>query len=85
MVSFLGYLGGLLLALCALPQLFLCYRTKSAKGLSWGLLTMWYLGEVLTLSYIIMKHGFDLPLTLNYVCNILILTVIIHYKIKEIK
>lgn len=43
---------------------------------------MWFWGEVLTVSYVYLKHGFDGPLMLNYLANIVFLVVIMKYKYK---
>ena len=40
----LGWLGSILLAGCAVPEVIIAYRSKSC-GLSWSFLWAWYLGE----------------------------------------
>jgi len=78
----LGWLGGLLFAICAIPQAWQSYKQGHSKGLNSGLLQMWFWGEVLTVSYVYLKHGFDGPLMLNYLANIVFLVVIMKYKYK---
>lgn len=41
---------------------------------------LWYMGEVLTLTYIIPKQ--DWPLIFNYVSNLAFVSVVLYYKIK---
>lgn len=77
--DFLGWIGALLLAFCGLPQAVESWRTKSSEGVTWGLLVMWGLGEILTLIYVMPKM--DMPLLFNYSANILFLSVITYYKI----
>lgn len=85
MIELIGYAGGILFALCAIPQAFQSYRDGHSQGLSSLFLTMWTSGEILTLLYVLLKHGLDLPLILNYGMNLVFLAVIIKYKIKPRK
>lgn len=73
-----GWLGSVLLSLCALPEAWKAYKTKDCT-LTWLFLIMWGLGEVLTLIAII---G-DAPLgylILNYGSNIVFISIMIYYK-----
>ncbi len=67
-----------MLAFCGLPQAVSSYRHKSSHGITWGLLVMWGIGEVLTLAYVLPKM--ELPLVFNYAANIVFLCVIGYYK-----
>ena len=75
----IGWIGSLLLAFCGLPQAIKCYREKSSKGMDWGFLLAWFVGELFTFVYVLPKM--DLPLLVNYSANLLFLTVILYYKI----
>lgn len=77
----IGWIGSLLLAFCGLPQAWEAYRTKSAKGLTWGFCGMWLIGELCTFAYVLPKA--DLPLLVNYSANIFFLLVIVFYKVRE--
>ena len=79
----IGWIGSLLLALCGLPQAIESYKTKSSEGLTWGFLSMWFIGELCTFVYIIPKM--DLPLLVNYSANIIFLIIIIYYKVNPQK
>ena len=81
-MEFIGYLGGILLSLCALPEMMRTIRDKKCD-LGYGMLCMWLIGEVLVLIYIFPKG--DLPLLLNYSLNTAIITTMLYYKIKEKK
>lgn len=82
-MEIIGWIGSVFLALCALPQAFHSYKTKSAEGVTWGLLALWFLGEIFTLIYVIPKA--HIPLLFNYICNIVLLSIIIYYKIQDYK
>jgi uncharacterized protein with PQ loop repeat len=79
----IGWLGSILLAFCGLPQAIESYKTKSSAGLTWGFISMWFIGEILTVIYIIPKWHW--PLIFNYTANIIFLSVILYYKIKPKK
>jgi uncharacterized protein with PQ loop repeat len=74
----LGWLGGILLALCAIPQAWECHTTQSAAGLSWAFLIMWSGGEVCLL---VATWGMKRWLTLNYGINAILVGVILYYKL----
>jgi len=80
MIEVLGWLGSTCLALCALPQVIQCVKQKHAKGVSFWFLLLWLLGEIFTMIYVFAQHGLDLPLTCNYLINILFIIIIIHYE-----
>jgi len=61
----LGWIGSLLLAVCGLPQAVKSYREKNSDGISWGFITLWTLGEIFTLIYIL-NDAFAWPLVCNY-------------------
>lgn len=79
----IGWLGSILLAFCGLPQAIESYKTKNSDGLTWGFISMWFVGEILTVIYIIPKWHW--PLIFNYTANIIFLSVILYYKIKPSK
>jgi MtN3 and saliva related transmembrane protein len=78
-MEIIGWLGSILLAFCGLPQAIESYKTKSSEGLTWGFLFMWFVGEILTIIYILPQMV--LPLIFNYTANIIFLSIIIYYKI----
>jgi uncharacterized protein with PQ loop repeat len=75
----IGWIGSILLAFCGLPQAIESYKTKSSEGLTWGFLFMWFMGEILTIIYILPQMV--LPLLFNYTANVIFLSVIIYYKL----
>jgi uncharacterized protein with PQ loop repeat len=83
MLNYIGWLGGIFLALCGLPQAIMSYRQGHSKGISLWFLVLWTLGEVFTLIYII--PTLDGPLLFNYISNLLFLVVIWKFKLKPRK
>jgi uncharacterized protein with PQ loop repeat len=79
-----GWIGGTVLSLCAVPQVFHTWRTKKAGDLSWGFLLMWFFGEVLTFAYIIigdvMNSLTHFPLYLNYFFNTVLVIYLLYAK-----
>jgi uncharacterized protein with PQ loop repeat len=78
MLEYIGWFGGILLAICGLPQAVQSVRTKSSNGLAWGFLLLWFFGEFFTFLYILPKN--DWPLMLNYSFNLIFVLIIIRYK-----
>lgn len=80
MIEEIGFMGAILLALCALPQAIMSIVTGNSHGISWLFLWMWYLGELLTLHYITQTIGLHGPLFWNYFINVLFVSIIVWYK-----
>jgi uncharacterized protein with PQ loop repeat len=77
-MELVGWLGAIMLGICALPQAIQSYRTRSSKGVSLLFLLLWGGGEILTLIYI-GGTTMQLPLILNYIFNLICLAVIIYF------
>lgn len=75
----MGWAGSILLAFCGLPQAVESWRKGRSDGVTWGLLSMWGAGELLTLAYVLPRM--ELPLVFNYAANIVFLSVILYYKV----
>lgn len=82
-MEFLGWLGAFCFAICGLPQCWQSIKTGNSNGMSWLFLILWFVGELLTLIYTMPKG--HLPLTFNYICNLIIVGTILWYKIKPRK
>jgi uncharacterized protein with PQ loop repeat len=74
----LGWVGSVLLALCAVPELYIAYKTKDSK-LSWTFLGMWGGGELLVAIPVCfqIKEPF---LMVNYLLNVVFIAIICLYK-----
>jgi len=78
-MELLGWIGSLAFAICGLPQAILSYKQGHSAGISWGFISLWAIGEVLTLIYVFDKgHP---PLIFNYVGNLIFVGIILRYKI----
>ena len=80
----IGWLGGLILGLCAVPQVWKTYRTRKARDLSWTFLGMWFGGEVLTLAYIMEQNvrlgEYQIPLLANYLVSLVMVLALLWAK-----
>lgn len=80
MLNTIGWIGAALLSLCGIPEAYRSWKLKSCS-IGWGFLSMWGIGEVLLLIYILPK--WDLPLIVNYLLNILCIIILCYYKVKR--
>lgn len=80
-MEIIGWIGSMLFAFCALPQCIMVCKQKHARGMSWGFLSMWAIGEVLCFLYVLAQDVKQWPLLFNYVVNFIMLMVIFYYKI----
>lgn len=80
MLDNIGWLGSIMLAICAIPQAYTCWKQGHANGLDWSLLILWGGGELITFVYVVPK--LDWPLICNYGANIIAMSVIVWYKWK---
>jgi uncharacterized protein with PQ loop repeat len=78
-MEIIGWIGGICLSLCALPQAIKVHREKNANGTSHLMLWLWMFGEIFTLIYVSFEK-FSLPLILNYSLNMVFVAVIFYYK-----
>lgn len=74
----LAYISGILLGLCALPEVIHSIN-KGRNDSSWIFLLMWLAGEIGFFIYVLPKK--DTPLLLNYVFNILLISILIYFKL----
>lgn len=80
----IGWTGGMLLAVCGLPQAVLSYRSGNSDGISWMFLWAWFIGEVFLLVHVWNLYGLNwlaAPLLVNYALNVVLVGVILRYKI----
>lgn len=78
-LELLGYVSASFLAICSIPQAWKSYKDGRTEGIAHSFLWLWFLGEIGTLIYTILKLGWVGPLILNYVFNILLIGVIMRY------
>lgn len=77
MLTVIGFIGNLLLALCSIPLAYRAYREKSIQ-IDTLFLLVWSLGEILAFIYILSIPNWIIAM--NYIVNILGLAVVWRYK-----
>jgi MtN3 and saliva related transmembrane protein len=82
MIEIVGWLGAILFAFCALPQVIKVYKTKQTEDLSMSFLQMWLWGEVFSFIYVMNNETTQWPLITNYIFNILLVLYLVWAKIK---
>lgn len=80
MIEFIGVLGSIFLGICAVPETIYSVKNKKCR-VPTGLLGLWFSGEILLIIYVLAKG--DFILTFNYLCNIILLSPIVYYWVKE--
>ena len=75
----IGYIGGVLLGICAIPEVIRTYNDKRCH-LGWPFLLLWFLGEVFMEIYAI--DLWDYPLMFNYTFNLVVVGILLYYKLK---
>jgi uncharacterized protein with PQ loop repeat len=78
----IGYLGGLLLAICSIPEVIRTLK-DSRCHLGWPFLSLWFFGEVFMIIYAL--NLWDFPLIFNYAFNIVLVSIMLFFKIKNLK
>jgi len=81
MIEVIGYVGAIFFAICPIPQAYKTYTLGHAHDLSAMFLWSWFLGEILMTIYILNTVGFDGPLMINYIINLISVLVILRYKV----
>jgi len=78
----IGYLGGLLLSICGIPEVIRTIKDNKCH-LGWSMLVLWTLGELFMIVYAF--YLWNGPLIMNYTFNFFVVTIMLIYKIKNIK
>ena len=79
MIEILGYVSATFLAICGVPQAYHSWKLGHCDGISPFFLWSWYIGEWGILFYTLLDIGFNGPLVMNYILNIVCITVIGYY------
>ena len=77
-----GYLGGILLGICATPEVVRTIKDNKCH-LGWTFLLLWFFGEVFMEIYAL--GLWDFPLIFNYTFNLALVGIMLIYKIKNTK
>ena len=67
-MEYAGLLGGIITTCGGVPQIYKIVKSKSAKDLSWGMLSMWFVGISLSFSYGVYTNQFAIyvPTTISF-------------------
>lgn len=76
-----GWIGAVFMGGCAIPQTWQSIKDGHTRGLNWGFLGSWFIGECAMLIYILPMN--DLALSFNYVLNFVLLLIMLRYKVWE--
>lgn len=79
MITTIGWIGSLCLACSGMPQALQCWRQGHASGLSILTLCLWLVGEVCFVVATIGALGMVPWLLVNYVLNIICVSVMLWY------
>lgn len=77
-MELIGWIGAMAFTFCAVPQAYKSIKDGHSNGLSIYYLLLWLTGEIFTIIYVIPQG--KLPLTVNYIGNLIVLLVILKYK-----
>ena len=81
-MELIGYIGGLLLTICGIPEVIRTVKDNKCH-LGWSMLVLWTLGEFFMVAYAFyLGNG---PLIMNYVFNFFVVGIMLYYKIKNLK
>ncbi len=75
----IGYVGGILLGVCGIPEVIRSIKDKRCH-LGWPFLLLWFLGEIFMEIYAI--ELWDFPLIFNYTFNLFLVGIMLYIKIK---
>ncbi len=76
-----GWIGCFCFSVCAIPQVYRCWKDGDADGLDLMFLTLWGVGSMDYIVATYLEFGFVVWLHLNYVLNGACLLVIFRYKL----
>ena len=79
--NWIGRIGSLLLAGCAFPAVIDVIKTGNGNGYDGTFIGMWVGGEILCLIYTLNQEKRLYPLILNYIVNIILISIIVFYKL----
>ena len=80
MIEVVGWISQLCFMFSATPQAYLSYKQGHSDGVAPGMLTLWFVGESLSIVYGFAKDV-PTPILVNYICNLSFMCVIIRYKL----
>lgn len=79
LLNAIGWIGGICLAICSVPELYDSMQKGYNASSSW-FLGLWITGEICLLIYVAPKKEY--PLIFNYLFNIILISGLIYYKMR---
>jgi len=79
-IKLIGLAGSIFLCMCGVPQAWRSFKDKNSDGLALGFVILWLLGEVFMLTYVIIVHGKDISLLINYIFSAFTISIISYFK-----
>lgn len=79
-VEIIGWIASILFAVCGAPQAYQSWKDGHSNGVSGAFMWTWLFGEVLMQIYVILQHGMDMILLVQYWANTLFVLLILWYK-----
>lgn len=81
-IAILGWLGTICFAISGVPQAWQCTIQRHARGVNPFTLSLWMAGEVFYTIAVLAEFGWVGWLLINYIVNILVISVIIFWKVR---
>lgn len=82
MFEIIGWLSSFFLGACGVPQAYFSWKRGKADDISWTFLIFWQAGEILGTIYVLSFTQIPFPILVNYIINIIVISIILRYKIK---
>ncbi len=79
----IGWIGSVAFALCGVPQAWECYKNGTARGINPLFVALWLVGEVCYVISVLLKFGWVNWMMFNYGANIVSISVIIFYLVRD--
>lgn len=81
-MEIIGWLSSFFLGACGVPQAYFSWKRGRADDISWTFLLMWIFGEISGSIYVLSFIKIPWPIFVNYIVNIIVISIILKYKIK---
>jgi len=81
----IGWIGSIAFALCGLPQAWECFKNGNARGINPYFIGLWLIGEICYVVSVLLKFGWVHWMMFNYAVNIVSITVITFYLVRDRK
>jgi len=80
-MKILGYIAGILLAICSLPQVYKVIKDGNSNGISIWFLLIWVSGNISMQVYVINTRGWDFPYLISAWFSDICIFIMLKYKL----